>query len=322
MPLSQPIEDFVKWKGTHSKKAVEPYNLWLQRFNQHTNKPLETIEIEDITRFSEWVQSNFSPTTHYYMMTILHCFFNFQNRRGRGLAADLIVSKRVKAKSHLPASEDEYRAIIDTFNPTEFQPLRNLVMMRMLGECGMRVSELTDLNLTDLDLKERFAIIHTKKTRKDRRIVWSETTNALLSSYVTQRATIAATPALFIGFDPLGRATERITPRSVQRILATACKHAGIEKKITPHSMRHFWAIDKRRKGAAISFVQAGLGHSSPLTTIDTYERYGLDEFTDEARRYLDHQETRQYVPLIRKLEKQEKENDEVVRTMFGRSTV
>lgn len=321
MPLTKSIQDFVKWKGTHSKRAVEPYDLWLKRFNSFTRKPIETIEIEDVTRFSEWVTSKYSPNTHYYMMTILHVFFNYQNRRGKGMLSDLIVTKRVKANSHLAAREDEFNAILQTFDTNDFLGLRNLVMVKMPGECGMRVSELTDLNISNIDLKERLAIIRTKKTQKERRIVWSEYTNTLLAEYIGRRATLERGEALFIGFDPNMHVTGRITSRSVQRIIKTACKHAGIDRKISPHSFRHYWAIDKRRKGAAISFVQAGLGHSSPITTIDTYEKYGVDEFVDEARRYLDHQETRVYTPLIRKLEEEEKIKEQLIKKIFSKNS-
>lgn len=319
MPLANLIKEFVDWKSTHSKKAVEPYMLWLTRFEQHTLKPLEKIGTEDITSFSLWVQSKFSPTTHYYAMTILHCFFNYQNRRGRGMAADLIVTRRVHAKSHLPANDTEYQAIIGTFDTTDFFGLRNLCMVKLLGECGMRVSELTALNCRDIDLRERFARIRTAKANRERRIVWSDATNALLAGYMTQRAEWSPSDALFLGMHSDGTLSERITTRSVQRIVKQACKKAGIDKKISPHSLRHHFAISRRRLGASIAWVQKALGHSSPMTTIDTYEAYGVDEFTDEARRYLDHKETIAYVPLVRKLERQEAEATESIKQIFGK---
>ncbi|MDQ3158786.1 MAG: tyrosine-type recombinase/integrase [bacterium] len=308
----------MEWKGTHSKKAVEPYSLWLARFNEITNKPIGDVGIADITKFSNWVQSHYSTTTHYYAMTILHIFFNFENRRGRGLPADDIKTKRVHANSHLPAEEDEYQALIKTFNTDNYSELRNLCMLRLLGDCGMRVSELTNLNCNDIDLREHLARIRNAKSVRERRIVWSDNTNNLLAGYLAQRSQYSSSPALFLGAHSDGTMSERITTRSVQRMIKLACKHAGIEKKITPHSMRHHAAIRSRRNGASIAFVQKMLGHSNPTTTIDTYEQYGIDEFTDEARRYLEHNtQPSVYVPLIRKLEKQEAERTEQIKSIF-----
>lgn len=187
MPLTAQIKEFVEWKNTHSAKAAKSYPIWLRRFNDIVNKPISDIETEDIAKFSKWVQSRYSNTTHAYAMTILHVFFSYQNKRGRGIPADLIRVKRQHAKSHLPAEDNEYRSILETFDINDFYGLRNTCMIKLLGECGMRVSELVSLNVNDIDLREHFARIRNAKSHRERRIIWSDDTNNLLASYMAQR---------------------------------------------------------------------------------------------------------------------------------------
>jgi integrase/recombinase XerD len=162
-------------------------------------------------------------------------------------------------------------------------------MVRMLWDTGVRVSELCDMDVSQIDEEKHSAIIQTKKTSKKRIIVWSEATHKLLLKYLTIRLELHKynqATALFIGWKKDNGWTSRLTSRSVERRIKWYVDRAGIKEKITPHSFRHGWAHQRRDQNAPLAFIQRGLGHSNPASTF-VYEQYNDVEFERNANTYL-----------------------------------
>jgi site-specific recombinase XerD len=201
----------------------------------------------------------------------------------------LIRTPRISQKSHRAVTEAEYNKIISVIPSNEFLFLRDLVMIRILWDTGVRVSELCDLEITNIDENKNSAIISTKKNGKKRIIVWSKETHELLMKYMPIRLElhkIHKTTALFIGTEKGTGWSLRLTARSVQRRLAFYVNRAGINEKITPHSFRHGWAHKRRDQNAPLAFIQRGLGHLNPISTF-VYEQYCDNEFEQKAMNYL-----------------------------------
>ena len=146
--------------------------------------------------------------------------------------------------------------------------LRDKAILELLFSTGLRVSELCSLS-RDLDLqKDEFSV--RGKGEKVRVVFLSDSAKEALKKYLAKRADID--DALFIR---LGRRVSkldkqdslRLTPRSVERIVARYAIKAGISKKVTPHVLRHQFATDLLQNGADIRSVQIMLGHSSISTT-------------------------------------------------------
>jgi site-specific recombinase XerD len=162
-------------------------------------------------------------------------------------------------------------------------------MIRLLWDTGVRVSELCDMDITNIDENKTSAVISTKKTGKKRIIVWSNETHDLLLKYMPIRLElhrINKSTALFIGTEHGKGWSVRLTPRSVQRRVMYYVNRAGIKEKITPHSFRHGWAHKRRDQNAPLSFIQRGLGHLNPVSTF-VYEQYCDNEFEKSAMNYL-----------------------------------
>jgi site-specific recombinase XerD len=162
-------------------------------------------------------------------------------------------------------------------------------MIRMLWDTGVRVSELTDLDLTQIDENKHSTVIVTKKNGKKRMIIWSKETHRLLLRYISLRLKLKShkgSPALFLGQTSKREPGVRITRRSVERIVKYCVDRAGINERITPHSFRHGWAHKRRDQNAPLAFIQRGLGHISPVSTF-MYQNYHDWEFEKSARKYL-----------------------------------
>jgi integrase/recombinase XerC len=153
----------------------------------------------------------------------------------------------------------------------------------------VRVSELTNLDITQINQKCQSAIIDTRKTGNKRTIVWSDNTHHLLINYMSVRLSQCnqcSSAALFLGWKQgIGWYT-RLTPRTVERNLKKYVRNAGLIERITPHSFRHGWAHKRRDQNAPLAFIQRGLGHVSPVSTF-VYEQYKDIEFEASAKRYL-----------------------------------
>lgn len=161
----------------------------------------------------------------------------------------------------------------------------------MLWDTGVRVSELCDMNISQIDTAIHKTVITTKKTLQKRIIIWSDETHRVLLRYIPIRAELYKhnkADALFVGQSKNKGWNSRLTTRSVERIVKYYTKRADIVEKITPHSFRHGWANKRRDQNAPLSFIQRGLGHLNPASTF-VYEQYTDKDFEKNAKAYLEY---------------------------------
>ena len=289
--MEKKICEYLDWKGIHSPKASIAYKIWLKRLVEVCgDKPIEEYTITDIVHYQNWLKVRYSPYSLQYATVIIKNFFQFyKDQNYHCLPPSLIRRKKGIAKSHRAIREEEFEKIVSIIPENEFHFLRDLIIVRMLWDTGVRVSELCDLDVSQIDTNKRSAIIATKKTTNMRTIVWSEKTHQLLLKYMPIRMELYKhnkATALFIGQQNNNKSwSSRLTKRSVERIVKHYSQKAGIVEKITPHSFRHGWAHMRRDQNAPLSFIQKGLGHLNPISTF-IYEQYSDVDFERSAKAY------------------------------------
>jgi integrase/recombinase XerD len=138
--------------------------------------------------------------------------------------------------------------------------LRNQAIFELLASSGMRVSEMTALNIHDIDFVNR-QIKVLGKGNKERMVHFSPVTKFCLSNYLVTRKDDS--PALFIN-----KYGERLSIRSIEMQIKAWAIKAGIHEKVTPHVLRHTFASNLYRNGADLGFISMELGHSSPEVTM------------------------------------------------------
>jgi site-specific recombinase XerD len=136
-------------------------------------------------------------------------------------------------------------------------------MLELFFSTGLRVSELCGLD-SDIDLS-RDELSVRGKGDKVRVVFISEPAKDAVRNYLKARKDMHE--ALFVNHAQGKKKNERITPRSVERMIKIYATKAGITKKVTPHVLRHSFATDLLSNGADIRSVQALLGHASINTT-------------------------------------------------------
>jgi site-specific recombinase XerD len=185
------------------------------------------------------------------------------------LTADKIELARTQRKQVTFLNEDELKRIFEQPDTGTLAGLRDRAILELLFSSGLRVSELVGLDRDHINLKRREFMVRGKG-QKDRPIFISHEAASWIEQYLAQRPDNAK--PLFVRYsgskqiDTSGN-FQRLTVRSVQRIVARYALLAGITKHVSPHTLRHSFATDLLMNGADLRSVQAMLGHSNIATT-------------------------------------------------------
>ena len=138
--------------------------------------------------------------------------------------------------------------------------LKHRAILAILYASGLRIGELINLRLRDLDVDRRQIAIKGGKGRKDRYVIMAESFIPLLNNYLNTYM-----PEKYFAEGLRGR---KYTPGSVRNFLKRSCELAGIKKKVTPHTLRHSYATHLLEFGVDVRYIQELLGHSSTKTTM------------------------------------------------------
>ena len=172
-----------------------------------------------------------------------------------------------KLNRHIPTvlSVEEVEAILDSVDLSQPEGHRNRAILETLYSCGLRVSELVDLHLTDLYFDDNFIKVFGKGS-KERLVPIGDPAIKTIRFYLEKRNAGPVDPKCEdIVF--LNRYGRKLTREMVFHIVKEQAEAAGITKSISPHTFRHSFATHLVENGADLRSVQEMLGHSSILTT-------------------------------------------------------
>lgn len=139
--------------------------------------------------------------------------------------------------------------------------LKHRAVLSMIYSAGLRISELLNLELNNIDVDRRQIIVKNAKGRKDRHIILAESFIPLMINYLTSYVP----KRYFVEGKVEG---EKYSAESVRSFLKLACKSAQITKRVTPHTLRHSYATHLLENGIDIRYIQELLGHAKPETTM------------------------------------------------------
>jgi integrase/recombinase XerD len=161
--------------------------------------------------------------------------------------------------------------------------IRNKLMMELLYATGMRISELLNISLHDLNLTERVILVHGKGS-KQRYVPYVDTLDELFAKYLKQSRPILLklkqSELLF-----LNNRGEKMSRMGFWKILRKAVLEANIKKEVTPHTFRHSFATHLLEGGVNLRIVQALLGHSS-IDTTQIYTHIDMKRLVETYKEY------------------------------------
>jgi integrase/recombinase XerC len=277
--LKRAVEDFgryIKIERNLSEHTVEGYLTDLRQFQefiaQNENAAAEKNKIpRDTLLIRSFLVSLYrvkmSKTTVSRKIASLRSFYRYLLKEGRiGLnPAELVQLPRTEKYVPVVLSVDEIQALLGVQFADDETGKRNRAIMELFYSTGIRLSELTGMNVADLRFEEGLIKVRGKG-RKERIVpVGAPAVNAVrdyLGGRQTGKDFRAAENPLF-----LNSKRGRMNPRDVARVVERAVKKSGIQRKVSPHVLRHSFATHLLDAGADLRSIQEMLGHRSLSTT-------------------------------------------------------
>lgn len=209
-------------------------------------------------------------------LAAVRSFFRFLQRRGTVAQnpAELIATPRKEKRLPFHLDIDQATALMEAPDDDEKYGLRDRAMLELLYSCGVRVSELTGLNVRDLDLAEGMVRV-MGKGGKERVVPVGSRAVTALQVYLEARGCPAGGEPVF-----LNSRGSRINRRSVARAVDAHVLRIAAFRRISPHVLRHTFATHMLEGGADLRAIQELLGHAS-LSTTQKYTHVGIDRLME-----------------------------------------
>ncbi|MEK7617163.1 MAG: tyrosine-type recombinase/integrase [Patescibacteria group bacterium] len=282
MSISVLITDFLEYlelERNVSQLTIKNYDHYLKRFLDFAGDidPL-TIDLNLIRRYrlhlARFIDGRtkkpLKRVTQNYFMIALRAFLRYLAR----VDIETLSAEKVELGDSDPRplkilDDAQLAQLLEAPESGKKEGLRDRAILETLFSTGLRVSELSSLNVNSINLDRReFGIVG--KGGKERVVFISDSAADWLERYLMSRKN--SFKPLFIRYqgrvDPTnGGETMRLTPRSIERIVEKYVKKLGLSVKATPHTLRHCFATDLLINGADIRSVQEMLGHANIQTT-------------------------------------------------------
>ena len=241
-------------------------NNFIKEQNEVINAETETIR----EYLSCLYRQKVKKVTVNRKISSLRAFYKYIMRTGRINSNPAEMIQTLKTEKHMPAflSVDEILELLKVQNDNSVLGLRNRAMLEIFYSSGLRLSELAGLNLIDLDFKQKLVKVRGKG-RKERIVPVGGPALKAVQEYLGRIGEIKQNAREDAFKEPLFLNVhgERITTRSIARIVNEVTARSGIGRKISPHALRHSFATHLLNAGADLRSIQELLGHESLSTT-------------------------------------------------------
>ncbi len=278
---------FLRDQKNASHHTVSSYGRDLEEFRSYISKHhadvltagnmiLTSVSPLVIRSYLSLLYQKNGATSIARKLSSLRSFFKYYVKKGELAQNPAKIIKSPKIPKRLPKflNVDEVNALLATKLKENKYGKRDRAILEFLYSSGLRVSELTLLNMNQIDWDEALVRV-TGKGNKERIVPIGSQAMKALEDYIMERAEIPGigdADALF-----LNKNGTRLTPRSVQRLVARVMLSTGLSKGATPHTLRHSFATHMLGSGADLRSIQELLGHKS-LSTTQRYTHVGVDE--------------------------------------------
>ena len=296
------ITDFLEYleidRG-RSARTIKNYDFYLKRFSNWAENPKpDKVNTDLIHKYRLYLNrlkegrddETLKKSTQNYHLIALRAFLKYLAKHDiKTMSAEQIELAKQSKRTVAFLETDELIKLLK-------QPMlisngmiafRDKAILELLFSTGMRVSELANLKIDQINLKrDEFTV--RGKGDKPRIVFLSKKAKETIKEYVGKRRD--ASPYIFFSHDRAKKNRKYsgpLTPRSVQRIVEKYALTAGITKKITPHTLRHTFATDLLLSGADIRSVQSMLGHES-ITTTQIYTHITNNQMKEVHKKFHD----------------------------------
>ena len=267
---------YLKIERGLSSHTIQNYIRDVKKLISYIDKKKITctpIEINEdlIQQFIYEIAKEISPRSQARIISGLRSYFDyliFENYRESN-PTDLIETPKIGVKLPDTLSEQEINSLISAIDLSKAEGERNRAMLETMYSCGLRVSELIDLKISDLFFDEGFIKI-VGKGNKERFVPIHSSAQNYIMLYMNE---IRSHLSIKKGFEDtlfLNRRGKSLSRQMIFMILKALAIKINLNKKISPHTFRHSFATHLLKNGADLRAIQQMLGHES-ITTTEVY---------------------------------------------------
>ena len=290
MNWSEKIEDFsnfLKFEKNFSGNTLDAYMRDVRKLESFTISELDNLSPQNITyeNLQEYIyqlsKNKISERSQARAISSIKAFFKFLLEDDYRTDNPATLLEGPKLGLYLPdtLSEEDINRIITCIDNSTDIGKRNKCILEVLYSCGLRVSELIDLKISNINFKESYIMVEGKG-EKTRLVPLANTTAEFITSYihtVRNKTKINKKYEDTLFLNSRGTNMSRVI---VFIIIKELTQKAGISKSISPHTFRHSFATHLLQNGADLRFIQEMLGHSS-ITTTQVYTHLKTEELRD-----------------------------------------
>jgi site-specific recombinase XerD len=252
------LNNFYKYlKGKrYSKSTVDTYTFFAADFVEyHREKELILLDNKDVELFLEdiFIKRNYAINTQRQFISAIKIFITYYPDT-QIENADLERPRRSKMLPEVLSPEEVIHLIQLTKN------LKHRAILALIYSSGLRIGELLNLKLEDINIARKQILLRHSKGRKDRYVVLADSFLPLLQNYY-----LSYRPKVYF---VEGALSKPYSASSVRKFLKRSCRMAKITRRITPHTLRHSYATHLLEQGIGLRHIQELLGHSKPETTM------------------------------------------------------
>lgn len=268
------FKHYLQLERSLSGNSIEAYADDLKKLENYSElfqgyQGPDKFSYRQLQDFVEWVAVlGFSAATQARIISGIKTFYKFlllENDISQN-PSELLETPRIKRKVPVFLSVYEIDAMLACIDRSTPEGERNLSMLETLYSCGLRVSELVNLRISDLHLKEDYIKV-TGKGNKERLIPIGKVAKKLIQNYISQVRLLVPVKKTADDILYLNRRGNGLSRVMVFYIIKDLALKAGIKKTLSPHSFRHSFATHLVEGGADLRAVQEMLGHESISTT-------------------------------------------------------
>ncbi len=258
--------DYLRFEKKYSENTISSYTLDLKKFTNYIKKDYDKIKKEDIQKYIQNLSKEESSLSVSRTISTLKSFYKFLEINKYTKTNPLTLISNPKQPKTLPKvlSEKEVNKLLDINLKTDFD-YRNKAMLELMYGSGLRVSELINLNVNDIDVNNCTVRIFGKGS-KERIIPLNEYATEAINNYILYHRT-----ALFKHGENnylfLNNHGNKMTRQGFFKILKKLAKEKNIKTEFSPHTLRHSFATHLLKYGADLRSIQELLGHSDISTT-------------------------------------------------------
>jgi integrase/recombinase XerD len=267
-------------------RDIEKLTQYLELENKNHLTPIQ-VTLEDLQHFLSTIfELGLSVRSQARIISGIKAFYNYLiiENLSKVNPAELLESPKLGRKLPDTLSIEEIQTLIDTIDLSSMNGERNKAILETLYGCGLRVSELVNLKISNIYFDEEFIKV-VGKGDKERLVPISGSALKQIDIYLNQVRNHVKIAKGFEDFVFLNRSGKSLTRVMIFTIIKQLTEKAGIKKTISPHTFRHSFATHLVNAGADLRAVQDMLGHVS-ITTTEIYMHLDRSYLHEEIRKF------------------------------------